>query len=95
MSCDHYRAEPVDLLLDPHERVAWVCPDCWEQLPADWAPTARVEALLAEYRVAEDRAASLRVIAGPGAMDSGIGRKLTAAMASIRGEIAHLTKGAP
>lgn len=35
--CDHEHAEPVDLLVTG-ERVGWVCPDCDEDLPADWEP---------------------------------------------------------
>ncbi len=34
-SCRHLNAEPVNLLLTG-ERVAWVCPRCDAQLPANW-----------------------------------------------------------
>ena len=38
MSCRHPAAVPVDGTgLDP-ERLAWLCPDCDRQLPADWVP---------------------------------------------------------
>lgn len=33
--CAHQGAEPVDLLVTG-ERVAWVCPKCGAELPADW-----------------------------------------------------------
>jgi hypothetical protein len=33
--CAHPNAEPVDLLVTG-ERVAWTCPDCPAELPADW-----------------------------------------------------------
>jgi hypothetical protein len=33
--CAHLDAEPVDLLVTG-ERVAWTCPDCPAELPADW-----------------------------------------------------------
>jgi hypothetical protein len=33
--CAHRDAEPVDLLVTG-ERVAWTCPDCPAELPADW-----------------------------------------------------------
>lgn len=32
--CAHLNAEPVDLITG--ERVAWLCPDCPAELPADW-----------------------------------------------------------
>jgi hypothetical protein len=35
--CRHTAAEPVQLL-DDGDTVAWLCPDCDTQLPADWAP---------------------------------------------------------
>jgi len=92
MGCEHHRAEPVDLLADPHERVAWVCPACWEQLPADWVPTSRIDGLLMQFEAAERRAAYLREV---GAGGSGAARKLNRAMADIRGEIIYLTRGAP
>ncbi len=34
--CAHPDAEPVDLITG--ERVAWVCPDCPANLPANWRP---------------------------------------------------------
>ena len=36
-ACLHGSAVPVELAAGG-ERVAWLCPDCDEQLPADWAP---------------------------------------------------------
>jgi hypothetical protein len=92
MGCEHHRAEPVDLLVAPHERVAWVCPACWDQLPADWVPASRIEGLLAQFEAAERRAVKLREL---GAGGSGVARKLDRAMADIRGEITYLTRGAP
>lgn len=35
--CSHVNAEPVELLLTG-ERVAWLCPECEERLPAGWQP---------------------------------------------------------
>jgi hypothetical protein len=37
--CAHGAAVPVDLLATG-ERVAWLCPDCDCQLPADWEAAA-------------------------------------------------------
>ena len=42
--CAHGEAVPVETL--DGETVAWLCPACDEQLPADWvSPAARREAL--------------------------------------------------
>jgi len=35
--CMHTQASPVETLA--RETVAWLCPDCDEQLPANWQPS--------------------------------------------------------
>lgn len=86
--CGHYQAVPVDLAMAPHERVAWLCPDCGQQLPADHIPQGQIGQLLARLEDVSRRMAKLRelgVTAGP------TWDRLAGMAAQIRAELRYLS----
>lgn len=64
-ACRHGNAEPVRLL-DGGELVAWLCPDCDEQLPAEFTPAAKTADGLAEQHTLNHHGAPfMRVLGCP------------------------------